>query len=123
MTRALVIDDSRTIRLILCRTLRGLGMEVSEAINGAEALAVIDGGVDAELILVDWNMPVMSGIAFIEAVRQPPRNSTAKIIMVTTETEVSQVMRALHAGADEYVMKPFTPEAILSKLHLLGLNP
>lgn len=119
---ALVVDDSRTIRMILGRTLRGLGFEVAEAGDGAEALAAIDGGFEADLLLVDWNMPVMSGIELIEALRGPPRSCTAKIVMVTTETEVPQVVRALTAGADEYVMKPFTPDAIQEKLQLLGFD-
>lgn len=119
---ALVVDDSRTIRMILARTLRSLGFEVSEAVDGADALALIDGGLDPDLLLVDWNMPVMSGIDLIEALRGPPRSSTAKIVMVTTETEVPQVVRALTTGADEYVMKPFTPESIQEKLQLLGFD-
>lgn len=120
--RALVVDDSRAIRLILARMLRGLGVEVTEASDGAEALSVIDGGLDPDVLLVDWNMPVLSGIDLIAALRRPPRSSLAKIIMVTTETELPQVIRALSAGADEYVMKPFTHEAILDKLHLLGFD-
>ena len=119
---ALVVDDSRTIRMILSKTLRELGFEVSEAVDGADALAVIDGGLQPELLLVDWNMPTMSGLELIEALRSPPRSSTAKIVMVTTETEVPQVVRALTAGADEYVMKPFTPAAIQEKLQLLGFD-
>lgn len=119
---ALVVDDSRAIRMILAKTLRELGFDVSEAADGADALAVLDGGYEAELLLVDWNMPTMSGIELIEALRSPPRRSTAKIVMVTTETEVPQVVRALTAGADEYVMKPFTPAAIREKLQLLGFD-
>ena len=119
---ALVVDDSRAIRMILSKTLRELGFDVSEAADGADALAVLDGGFEAELLLVDWNMPTMSGIELIEALRSAPRSSTAKIVMVTTETEVPQVVRALTAGADEYVMKPFTPAAIREKLQLLGFD-
>lgn len=120
--RALVVDDSRAIRFILARMLTDLGVDITEAADGTEALAALDAGLDADLLLIDWNMPGMSGLELIEALRNPPRNSTAKIMMVTTETEVSQVIRALGAGADEYVMKPFTPEAILEKLHLLGFE-
>lgn len=119
---ALVVDDSRAIRMILAKTLRELGFEVSEAVDGADALAKLDAGLEAELLLVDWNMPTMSGIELIEALRTPPRSSTAKIVMVTTETEVPQVVRALTAGADEYVMKPFTAAAIQEKLQLLGFD-
>ena len=119
---ALIIVDSKAIRLILRRMLTELGVETSEAGDGGEALGVIDGGLRPDLILVDWNMPVLSGLEFIEQVRQPPRSSTAKIVMVTTETEVPQVVRALSAGADEYVMKPFSKEAILEKLMMLGFE-
>jgi two-component system chemotaxis response regulator CheY len=120
--QVLVIDDSRTMRLILGRMLRDLGLEVTEASNGRDALAQLDAGLSPSVILVDWNMPEMTGIEFVEAVRRPPYESTTKLVMVTTETEVPQVRRALEAGADEYVMKPFTSDAIIEKLQLLGLQ-
>lgn len=119
--QVLVIDDSRTMRLILGRMLGDLGLDVTEASNGRDALAQLDAGLSPSVILVDWNMPEMTGIEFVEAVRQPPYGSTAKVVMVTTETEVPQVRRALESGADEYVMKPFTRDAIIEKLQLLGL--
>lgn len=120
--QALVIDDSRAMRLILGRMLRELGLDVAEAANGRDGLEQLDGGLCPALVLVDWNMPEMTGIEFVEAVRKPPYSSTAKVVMVTTETEVPQVVRALEAGADEYVMKPFTKESIFEKLQLLGLD-
>ena len=119
---ALVIDDSRAMRLILGRMLRELGIEVAEAANGRLALDLLDAGLDPGVVLVDWNMPEMTGIEFVAAVRQPPYLSTARMVMVTTETEVPQVAQALAAGADEYVMKPFTKESIFEKLQLLGLE-
>jgi two-component system, chemotaxis family, chemotaxis protein CheY len=119
---ALVIDDSRAMRMILGRMLREKGMEVAEAANGRLALDLLDEGLDPALVLVDWNMPEMTGIEFVAAVRQPPYLSTARIVMVTTETEVPQVAQALAAGADEYVMKPFTKESIFEKLQLLGIE-
>ena len=118
---ALVIDDSRAIRLILARMLRDLGFEVDEATNGREGLARLVDGETPDLVLVDWNMPEMTGIDFVIAARKPPYSSKARLMMVTTETEVPQMVRALEAGADEYVMKPFTREAIVEKLQLLGL--
>lgn len=120
--QSLVIDDSRAMRLILGRMLRDLGFVVAEAANGREALAQLDGGLAPELVLVDWNMPEMTGIEFLEAMRLPPYSSPAKVVMVTTETEIPQVMRALGAGADEYLMKPFTKDSVLDKLHLLGFE-
>jgi two-component system, chemotaxis family, chemotaxis protein CheY len=119
---ALVIDDSRAMRMILGRMLRELGMEVAEAANGRLALDLLDEGLDPGLVLVDWNMPEMTGIEFVAAVRQPPYLSTARIVMVTTETEVPQIAQALASGADEYVMKPFTKESIFAKLQLLGIE-
>ena len=119
---ALVIDDSRAIRLILGRMLRELGMEVAEAANGRLGLDLLDQGLDPDVVLVDWNMPEMTGIEFVAAVRQPPYLSTARIVMVTTETELPQVLQALASGADEYVMKPFTKESIFEKLQLLGIE-
>lgn len=118
---ALVIDDSRAMRLILARMLRDLGFDVADASNGREGLEQLT-STGPDLVLVDWNMPEMSGIEFLEAMRRPPYSSTAKVVMVTTETEIPQVLRALGAGADEYLMKPFTKEAVLDKLHLLGFE-
>ena len=119
---ALVIDDSRAMRMILGRMLRELGMEVAEAANGRLALDLLDEGLDPGVVLVDWNMPEMTGIEFVAAVRQPPYLSKARIVMVTTETEVPQIAQALASGADEYVMKPFTKESVFEKLQLLGIE-
>ncbi|MCA1712844.1 MAG: response regulator [Actinobacteria bacterium] len=119
--QSLVIDDSRAMRLILGRMLRELGFTVVEASNGREGLEQLEAAAP-DLVLVDWNMPEMSGIEFLEAMRRPPYISSAKVVMVTTETEIPQVIRALGAGADEYLMKPFTREAVLDKLHLLGFE-
>jgi two-component system chemotaxis response regulator CheY len=119
---ALLIDDSRAMRLILGRMLGELGIDTTEATNGREGLTLLDEGARPDVILVDWNMPEISGIEFVETARQSPYSSTARIVMVTTETEVPQMVRALAAGADEYVMKPFTKESIVEKLRLLGLD-
>lgn len=120
--KALLIDDSRAIRLILARMLNDVGFDVAEADNGRSALEALDAGLEPDLLLVDWNMPVMTGIEFVETVRRPPYSSTAQIVMVTTETEVPRVVRALEAGADEYVMKPFTKDTVYDKLRLLGFE-
>jgi two-component system chemotaxis response regulator CheY len=122
MSKAMVIDDSRAIRMILARTLRQLGYEVAEAQDGREALAVLDrNAAEVELILVDWNMPEMNGLEFIKRVRAQDRYKDLKLMMVTTETQVEQMMAALDAGANEYVMKPFTREVIEDKLRVLGI--
>lgn len=119
--QALVIDDSRAMRLILSKLLRESGIDVVDAEDGRRALDLIDAGLDPDLVLVDWNMPEMTGIEFIATVRKPPYSSTARILMITTETDLPQVVHALEAGADEYLMKPFTQEAVLEKLQLLGI--
>lgn len=120
--RALVIDDSRAIRLILSRTLQEFGFETLEAANGKEALAVLEREGPVELALVDWNMPEMNGLEFVQAARARPTWGTMRMMMVTTETEMERVVKALEAGADEYVMKPFTREVIAEKLAILGLG-
>lgn len=121
MAKALIIDDSRAIRLILTKTLSDLGFEVSQAANGQAALDLIQNeNRDLSLILVDWNMPVMNGLEFVRHVRANPDLSGVPVMMVTTETETEQMVAALEAGANEYVMKPFTPDVIESKLRLIG---
>ncbi|MFL6136500.1 MAG: response regulator [Frankiaceae bacterium] len=119
--RALVLDDSRAMRMILGRILREVGFEVTEAADGREGLDVLSKGPVPELALIDWNMPEMDGLAFVKAVRQHDRYAGMTLMMVTTESEQSQIVRALAAGAHEYVIKPFTSEAIVDKLSLLGL--
>jgi two-component system, chemotaxis family, chemotaxis protein CheY len=120
--RALIIDDSRAIRAIIKRTLGELGVtEFAEAGNGKEGLAQLTDVGPFQLAMVDWNMPEMNGYDFVKAARASVSSDVMKIIMCTTETEVEQVSKALEAGADEYVMKPFTKDAIQSKLEMLGL--
>jgi len=119
--QALVVDDSRAMRAILTRLLTGLGFDVAQAGDGAEALAVLDGGVRPDVILVDWNMPVMDGLTFIKRCRARDEFRDIVLMMVTTEAEQAQIVRALAAGAHEYVIKPFTEEVIAEKLALLGL--
>jgi two-component system chemotaxis response regulator CheY len=118
---ALVVDDSRAMRSILARLMTGLGFEVSQAGDGAEALALLDSGVRPDVALVDWNMPVMDGLTFVKTVRARDDLRGISLMMVTTESEHAQIVRALAAGAHEYVIKPFTDEVISSKLALLGL--
>ena len=119
--RALVIDDSRTVRAIIGKILREVGLEVVEAANGREGLEQLQTPPGAELVLVDWNMPEMDGLEFIRAVRAQRAYDAVRIMMVTTETEQEQVIRALDAGANEYLMKPFTKEILIAKLSLLDV--
>lgn len=118
---ALVVDDSRAMRSILTRLLSGLGFDVAQAGDGAEALQVLDAGTRPDVVLVDWNMPVMDGLTFIKTVRGREEYRDISLMMVTTESEQGQIVRALAAGAHEYVIKPFTDEVIAEKLALLGL--
>jgi len=118
--RALVVDDSRAIRKIIGRTLGGLGFAVSEAADGLEGLVRL-GESDAEVVLVDWNMPEMGGLEFVRTVRADPGRADIRLVVVTSEAELGHMVEALDAGADEYLMKPFTPAALFDKLALLGL--
>ena len=119
--RALIIDDSKAMRCLLGRMLRGRGFEVLEAGNGREGLQRLKESGKIDLALVDWNMPEMNGLDFVRTVRAEQTYDGVLLMMVTTETEMKNVVKALAAGANEYVMKPFTQEVILEKLQILGL--
>jgi two-component system chemotaxis response regulator CheY len=119
--RALVIDDSRATRSIIGKILREIGYEVFEAGHGREALEKLRWHEGIGLALVDWNMPEMNGLEFVRAVRAKPVYDRVRLMMVTTETDQHQMCMALEAGANEYVMKPFTKEVIMTKLNLLGV--
>ena len=119
--RALVIDDSRTMRAILGKMLKEIGFEVLEAADGREALERLQQNGRPELVLVDWNLPNMNGLDFVRAVRAQREYDGLPLMMVTTETERAQVAKALEAGATEYIMKPFTLEILRDKLNLLGI--
>lgn len=121
-TKVLVIDDSRAMRMVLTSLLQGLDYDVSEAAEGQEALALLDRGEIPAVALVDWNMPVMNGLEFIRIVRSNNRFNPMRLLVITSETEVGQMVTALAAGADEYLMKPFTSESLASKLDMLGLQ-
>ena len=123
MSKALVVDDSKTIRMIVRRILVELGFEVCEAGNGIEALNVMEiEKSSVELVLADWNMPEMNGLELVKSLRQRPELASLKVIMVTTETEMGQMALALESGANEYVMKPFTKEILKEKLELVGIS-
>ena len=117
--RTLVIDDSRAMRMIIRSVLQELGHDVREAQHGQEALSVLESSGPFDLALVDWNMPVLNGYEFVRAVRANHSYDAMKLMMVTTEVETSQVARALEAGANEYLMKPFTKDILKDKLGML----
>jgi len=120
---ALVIDDSRAMRRIVGGILEDLGYEITQAGDGQEALDKLEAGFVPDLACIDWNMPVMDGLSFVNAVRGNPQWRDVTLMMVTTESEHGQIVRALAAGAHEYLIKPFTPDALRDKLSLLGLVP
>ena len=121
--RALVIDDSRAMRRIVGSILEDFGYEVRPAGHGREGLDVLDEGWVPDLATIDWNMPVMDGLQFVSAVRANPAWRSMTMMMVTSESEHTQIVRALAAGAHEYMIKPFTADAMRDKLALLGLLP
>ena len=124
MSKALVVDDSKAVRMILSKTLRELGFEVREAANGKEALDAIQADKAAvSLVLADWNMPEINGLELLRRLRQDPALASLVVVMVTTETELDQMAMALEAGANEYVMKPFTRDILVEKLQLVGIRP
>lgn len=122
--KALVVDDSRAMRKIIGGILRREGFEIIEAADGEEALDLLNdphtGKVD--LATIDWNMPVMNGLELVVNIRAEKKLRTITLMMVTTESEHAQIVRALAAGAHEYLIKPFTQEAMTEKLLILGLG-
>ena len=115
----LIVDDSRIIRKVARRIVEGLGFEVDEAADGAEALAFC-GGVIPDVILLDWSMPVMDGMTFLRRLRALPGGMAPKVLFCTIETRAERIAEALSAGADDYVMKPFDGEILMSKFAEVG---
>ena len=120
--RALIIDDSRAMRSILGGILDEAGFDTVPVADAEEALALLESDHDFELALVDWNLPAMSGLELVAALRKMPALDHLRLMMVTTETQMDRVREALHSGADEYIMKPFNKEMLLEKLTLLGID-
>lgn len=121
--RALIVDDSRAMRAVLSKMLGDLGVAITAAANGHEALERLEADGRPDFALLDWNMPEMNGFELLLALRADARYADLPVVMVTTETEMTQVMRALECGANEYVMKPFTADILRDKLEMLGLVP
>ena len=121
MKTCLVVDDSKVIRKVARHILETLDFSVSEAGDGQEALDSCR-AVAPDVVLLDWNMPVMSGIEFLRALGQEPMARKPKVIFCTTENGVAHIRAAIDAGADEYVMKPFDRETLESKFALVGLH-
>lgn len=120
MKTCLVVDDSRVIRKVSRRILEDLGFEVAEAADGVEAMAWCT-AVMPDLILLDWQMPVMDGLQFLKRLRTEPGGDRPKVVFCTVENELDRIREALEAGADEYIMKPFDGSIVAGKLDDLGL--
>jgi len=120
--KALIVDDAKVVRVALGRIMNQLGFESVDAADGQQALDQMAAHPDVDVVMLDWNMPVMNGYEFLIAMRAMDQfSSSPKVVMVTTETGMPSMLKALAAGADEYIMKPFDKEMIESKLSLIGL--
>ena len=120
MKSCLVVDDSKVIRKVARHILETLDFSVDEAEDGREALTRIDSHVP-DVVLLDWNMPVMGGIEFLRTLRQRDIENQPKVVFCTTENDAAHIRAAIDAGADEYVMKPFDRETLESKLQIVGI--
>jgi len=120
MKTCLVVDDSSVIRKVARRILEGLMFEITEAEDGAKALTLCQQTLP-DAILLDWNMPNMDGYEFLRALRRMPGGDRPKVVFCTTENEIAQIARALHAGANEYIMKPFDKDIVEAKFQEVGL--
>ncbi|HEY0648677.1 response regulator [Phenylobacterium sp.] len=120
MKTCLVVDDSRVIRKVSRRILEDLGFEVAEAGDGVEAMAWCT-AVMPDVILLDWQMPVMDGLQFLKRLRSEPGGDGPKVVFCSVENDLDKIREALDAGADEYIMKPFDGSIVAGKLEYLGL--
>lgn len=116
----LVVDDSAFQRRHIVKLLpEGIGLRTLEAADGKQALELLDAGHRPHILLTDWNMPNMNGLALVQAVRRRPEFDRTKVLMITTENDPWSVRQALEAGADDYLMKPFDAESLRAKLQML----
>ncbi len=115
--KVLTVDDALTVRTLIRNILEPEGFDVYEAENGAIALNAVKEIPDFDIILLDWEMPEMDGLSFLVEVRENKLAPNTKIIMLTALNKMANILKAIDAGADEYIMKPFTPEIVLEKLY------
>jgi len=120
MKTCLVVDDSSVIRKVARRILEGLDFHIVEAENGEEAIESCRKNLP-DAILLDWNMPKMDGYDFLRMLRRLPGGDRPKVVFCTTENDVAHIARALHAGANEYIMKPFDKDIVEAKFQEVGL--
>jgi two-component system, chemotaxis family, chemotaxis protein CheY len=120
MKSCLIVDDSRVVRMVAKKILQELGFETSEAEDGKKAMEACQKAMP-DVILLDWNMPVMNGIEFLRELRAYPGGNVPKVVFCTTENDLAHIMEAMGSGADEYIMKPFDQEIIQSKFSQVGI--
>ena len=120
MKSCLIVDDSKVIRKVARHILETLEFEVEEAGDGQEALSRCESKMP-DVVLLDWNMPVMSGMEFLRLLRQRGHADQPKVVFCTTENDIDHISRALHAGANEYIMKPFDKDIVTAKFQEVGL--
>ena len=121
MSTIMLVDDSATILLSIASILTKAGYTVEKAANAELALQKFNAGVKINLLITDLNMPIMDGYDFLRNLRQMPGGKRPKVVFCTTENDIAHIARAMHAGADEYIMKPFDKEIVASKFHQVGL--
>ena len=120
MKTCLIVDDSSVVRKVARRILEGLNFEISEAEDGEQAVGVCRSRMP-DVILLDWSMPKMDGYAFLRLLRRMPNGDRPRVVFCTTENDVAHIARALHAGADGYIMKPFDKEIVEAKFQEAGM--
>jgi two-component system chemotaxis response regulator CheY len=116
----LIVDDSKVVRMVARKILEGLNFTISEAENGQLALDACKRQMP-DVVLLDWNMPVMDGLGFLKALRASDGGATPIVVFCTTENELSRIQEAIVAGANEYIMKPFDRDIIETKFAQVGL--
>ncbi len=121
MKTILLVDDSRAVRAVGRKYAVSLGLETLEAADGEQALAAVRDNRQIDVVLLDWNMPVMDGLSFLKALREEPLEKQPVVVMCTTENEMARIIEAMQAGADEYIMKPFTEDIVRGKLEEAGV--
>lgn len=121
MKKILLVDDSRAVRMFMRRVASSLGLTTLEAENGQQAMLIAQQHPDLDVVLLDWNMPVMDGLSFLKALREDARERQPAVVMCTTENEMARIVEAMAAGANEYIMKPFTEDIIREKLEGVGV--
>lgn len=120
MKTILLVDDSRAVRLAGKRIVSAIGLNTLEAENGEEALKVVREN-DVDVVLLDWNMPIMNGLEFLKALRMDTSLKQPTVVMCTTENDMTRIIEAMQSGANEYIMKPFTEDIVRGKLQDTGV--